>query len=392
MRRPERGIAAAAFAIDTRSGERVELNGELSDIAFIAARDAEVSAQSTDDILIAARTVRLDRAQGDHLIVAGGDIQATNIIAEDVFTMGSQVRLQSGRSNDDLVAAGCRIEISPEFSVDGAAMLAAGEIDIEGAIGGGLRAVGNEIRINGTVTGDVEVEAEKLTLGPRAHIMGDFTYRADRVSIAPEAVVTGTRTALPAPASEQEHEDLGLGAAIAFAATAIITLILGVGLLVLVVVALFPALMNNAARAMADTPLKTLGAGFVFMALAPVLIGFLFLTILGIPLAIVIGAIYLAIAPLAFAATVYFLALRARLLLKRSAAAEPSKASGATRLVDVGDGGVAVGWPHPAHWRRGLADRLCDWIGRHRAAGASSARYRVPARHTSIRQLAAAIV
>jgi hypothetical protein len=318
--------SAAAFAVDTRSGERVELTGELSDIAFIAARDAEVSAQSTDDILIAARTVRLDRAQADHLFAAGGDIQATNIAAEDLFAMGCQIRLQSGRSNDDLVAAGCRIELSPEFSVNGAAMLAAGEIDIEGAIGGGLRAAGNEVRINGPVTGDVEVQAEELTLGPRARIIGDFTYRADQVSIAPEAVVTGTRTALPAPPPEQPHPELGLGAAIVFAASALFGLILGVGLLVLVAVALFPALMNNSARVMRRSPLMTLGAGFVFMALAPVTIGLLFLTILGIPLALMVGAIYLAVAPLAFAAVVYFLGLRVRALFKRGSTDEPPKA------------------------------------------------------------------
>ncbi|MBY0563217.1 MAG: polymer-forming cytoskeletal protein [Hyphomonadaceae bacterium] len=317
--------AGAAFGVDMRSGERVEAAGELSDIAFVAARDAHVSAVSTDDIVVAARTVRLDGARADHFFIAGADAQATTIAAQDMFAAGCQLRLQSGAINDDLVGAGCRIETASAFTVNGAAILTAGEIDIEGPIGGGLRAAGNEVRLNGPVTGDVDIRADTLTLGPRAQIIGNLTYRAVRVAIDPAAIVTGTSTALPAPPAEHERQ-LGLGAALAFMAAMLLVLVLGVSLLVLVAVALFPGLMNNAARTMRETPLRTLGAGFVFMALAPVLIGFLFVTLLGIPLALMIGALYLAVAPFAFAAVVYFIGLRIRALVNRSAEAQAPRA------------------------------------------------------------------
>lgn len=319
-------LVAAAPAVDMRSGDRVEATGELNDLAFIAARDATLAVQSSDDVLVAARTVRIEGARADHLFVAAGDILASNATLQDAFIVGCQQRYQSGRVEDDLVAAGCRIELLPEFTVNGVAVLAAGEINIEGVVQGGLRAAGDEVRINGPITGNVDIRAERLILGPRAQIAGDLTYAAEQVTIAPEAVVTGARTALPAPESEHEREELGLGAAIAFAATGLLVLVLGVGLLVLVSVAIFPALMNNAERAMRQAPLQTLGAGFVFMALAPVLIGFLFLSVLGIPLALMIGAIYLAIAPLAFAAAVYLIGLRVRTLIRRGKIAEPPTA------------------------------------------------------------------
>ncbi len=321
-------LTASALGVDMRSGERVEAAGELNDIAFIAARDATIAVQSSDDVLVAARTARIDGARADHLFVAAGDILVTDATLQDTFMVGCQQRYLSGNTGDDLVAAGCRIEILPEFSVNGAAVLAAGEINIEGAVQGGLRAAGGEVRINGPITGAVNVRAEKFILGPRAQISGDLTYHAREVAIAPEAVITGARIVLPFPESEHEQAKLGLGAAIAFAATGLLFLILGVGLLVLVAVAIFPALMNGATRAMRDAPLQTLGAGFAFMALAPVLIGFLFVSVLGIPLALMIGAIYLATAPLAFAAVVYFIGLRVRGLAQRGKSAEPPKAWG----------------------------------------------------------------
>lgn len=69
-------LVAAAPAVDMRSGERVEATGELTDLAFIAARDATLAVQSTDDIMVAARTVRIEGASADHLFIAAGAIPA----------------------------------------------------------------------------------------------------------------------------------------------------------------------------------------------------------------------------------------------------------------------------------------------------------------------------
>lgn len=306
----------ALFAqIRADSGDVVDIDDILPDMAFFAAGDLNVTAKSTDDIFAAGGDVSLRGAQADHMIAAGGDIIVTEVAFHDLMLAGGDIAIVSGSVTDDIVAAGGDVAIESGVRIGGSAVLAGGDVTIDAPVGRELRAAGGRVRLNANVGGDAHLTGDTITIGPNVRIGGDLTHRARSIEISPSAEIVGEVIELEPP-ERPDFEALGVKAAAAAAVFALAFLI-GVGVLVVVIALVLPGLMNSAAAMIRQKPLSTLGVGVLVVLAAPAVIAFLFLTVFGIPLALMIGAIYLAAAPLAFAGFIYFLGMLGRRLVAK---------------------------------------------------------------------------
>jgi hypothetical protein len=173
------------------------------------------------------------------------------------------------------------------------------------------------VRLNGKVDRDAHLSGDEIVVGPEARIGGDLSHRARKVEIDPAAVVAGQIIAIEPPA-HPDFEAWGVKAAAAVAIFAFAFLV-GMGFLVVVIVIALPALMNSARTMIVQKPLSTLGLGFLISIAAPVVIAFLFATIFGIPLALLIAVLCAAAAPLAIAASAYFVGIGARRMMTKNA-------------------------------------------------------------------------
>ncbi len=324
-------LAALLFAtsvlraqISTRADDTIETGDVLPDMAFFSAGDLNVSAKSTDDIFAAGGDVSLNEAQADHMIAAGGDITITEVAFHDLIVAGGDINFVSGVITDDVVAAGGDLKIDPQFKIKGSAMLTGGEVAIDAPVGAELRAAAGRLRLNADVAGDAHLVGENVAIGPDVMIGGDLRYRAEAFDMDPSVVVSGEIIELE-PATP-DVERWGVQAAAALAAFALAFLI-GLAILVIVIALVLPGLMNSAADMIRTKPLTTLGLGFLIVAAAPVVIAILFATVLGIPLALMIAAIYIAAAPLAIAAFIYYAGMIVRRLVSNPEYVAPSAAS-----------------------------------------------------------------
>ncbi len=98
------------------------------------------------------------------------------------------------------------------------------------------------------------------------------------------------------------------------------SLLFGLFLTAVVIAAAFPRLMNDTAEALRTRPFSMLGLGLALAVLAPFVIVLLMVTLLGIPLAFVLGAALALFWPLAIVGAVYTGAIRARARMRRDAA------------------------------------------------------------------------
>ena len=303
--------SGALFAqIETRSGDHVDASETLPDMAFFAGGNLNITAKSTDDIFAAGGDININEAQADHMIVAGGDVTITDVAFHDLIAAAGDANFVSGTVVDDIVATGGDLILRPAFGIGGSAVLSGGEIDVEAPIGGELRAAAGRLRLNAKVDGDAHLVGDEIELGPNTRIGGDLRHRAKNIEISPDAVIAGEIIKLESP-TPPDVEKWGVAAAAAIAMFALAFLI-GVGLLVVVIALTLPSLMNSASAMIGNKPLSTLGLGFLIVAAAPVVIALLFATVFGVPLAMLIGVIYLAAAPLAIAAFAYFIGMKGR--------------------------------------------------------------------------------
>ncbi len=319
-----------ASQITTQTGEAVNAEASFLDMAFFAGDEVRIKASSDDDIFAAGGSIQVDTTTADHLLLAGGEINIKNVRVDDVIAAGGDLNLRSGLATDDVLVTGGTVTLHPKFQIAGSAVLSGGEVTINSPIQKELRVAASRIFLNSVVDGNVKLMGDVIELGPKARLGGNLQYRSDNIQISPSAVITGTKSILPA----EEHDDFerwGKGSAAFFAGFAIAA-VLGITLLVVVIALILPGLMNKASLLIKQKPLLSLGVGFLATFVLPFALFMLFATIVGAPLAILIAAMLFAFTPVGVAASAYFIGMQGRQIIKKPADDAPPPAMGA-RLI-----------------------------------------------------------
>jgi hypothetical protein len=267
------------------AGETVRIHGAVADDVYAAGGTIDILATVEGDAVLAGGRVTVgERVNGD-VIAAGGIVNVRADIADDVRLVGGDVVL-SGAVGDDAMAAGGNVTLAPDANVSGRAWLSGGRIDVAGMVDGELTAAGSRILLSGQVRGDVDLTGHAISILDSAIIDGNLVYRSPReAEIAPGAQIRGTT----------RHEPIERPTMPIVAAAA------GIGILVLLSLIvtggafflMFPRLIEVAVTTIRGEPWKTLGLGLAVFAATPVVIGLLFMTVIGWLPAVVIGALYL---------------------------------------------------------------------------------------------------
>ncbi|MDZ7780777.1 MAG: polymer-forming cytoskeletal protein [Gemmatimonadota bacterium] len=272
-------VAAAACGPGSPTSEeaRFRSGGDL----IAAGARVELSDSVTGDVMGAGRIVRFTGTADGSFLGIGSTQRLEGTVRGSFRAVGGAVRV-NGRSdrNTTLLGADVRLEEGADVGLN--AYLVGGRIRQQGTVRGHLRVAGTDVVLDGPVAGNVDVIARSFTLGPSARIEGDLTYRAreGQTALDPAATVAGDVSAVTVPGPSLAFTLLFGGArAAAF---------LLVGALALLVV---PALGGTAAR-LNERPLAALGLGLLWLIAIPVFAGAAFVTVVGIPLAVITATLY----------------------------------------------------------------------------------------------------
>lgn len=122
---------------------------------------------------------------------AGNQASIVQQTGKDLFVAGRDVSIDS-RIQGDLTATAVSVTISPDSKIGGDAWIAGKRVAVQGEIGGNLDLRAQEALINGHIKGSVSFAGEKLSLGPEAVIDGDLSYlAASDADVDPAARIGG---------------------------------------------------------------------------------------------------------------------------------------------------------------------------------------------------------
>jgi cytoskeletal protein CcmA (bactofilin family) len=260
------------------AGGDIYITHPISGDASLAGGSVEVRAPVGDDLRVAGGKVRIDAAVGGELLVMGGNIslEPGSVVARDARLYGSKVTI-AGRVEDDL------------------------DVKAERVI------------INGEVKGDARLTADSIELGPLARIEGNLRYISAHEPVrADGAQVNGnvTRDERAARRARERHEERmvrsyrgpgWLGGILAF---------LGVLAVAALLLLAAPGFAAASAQRVRTTPWTALGLGLATLLALPMLAVLLFVTVLGIPIAFALVALYPVALLLGFVVSVVFVARR----------------------------------------------------------------------------------
>ena len=280
--------------------------GARSDV-FIGGSTVTVDDPVGGDLFAAGGAVDIDAPVAGDAVAAGGQVRLGAEVGQSVYAAGGQVNV-SGKIGRNLRVAGGRVELSSKADVIGNASMAGGQVRLLGAVRGHVRIAGGRVLIDGPVGGDVVAASGQVELGPRARIGGKLRYRsgeallrdpAAQVSGGIELLVSGARDvpSLPTTASAPPHQDrFGWFGWFGWLWTS------GLVVMAALWLALAPRTSARASQTMRGRFALSVGLGFAWLVCVPMLALLLLLTIIGIPVALLALAAYLAVLPLAYVA------------------------------------------------------------------------------------------
>ena len=278
----------------------------LSVLAFVsgighAAEDADTQG---GNVYMAGAEVRVDRAINRDLVAAGGRIEVEEPIAGDaVFGAGAlDVRAPIGeglraaggvitlasRVHGDLLLVGGHVTLAPTSEVRGAGWIAGSRVTVSGRALSGLKLYGREIVIAGEINGPLELSGHRIEVLSTARIHGDIEYSSgEEIRIDPAARISGQITrATNTIDISNPLADIPILKALR---PLLLTGLLMAGLLLY---GLFPRFTEHASTLIREAPVRSLGLGTALFFSVPPVAVLLVITIIGIPVAIALGAFH----------------------------------------------------------------------------------------------------
>jgi hypothetical protein len=346
-----RGLGALVVAASALLAQASEWGGDERGIEtrigrdrYLAGDEVNVVDASGGDVLAAAGSVELrGRIDGD-AVAAGGTVWVAGEVGEDAYLAGGSVRLD-GRVADAVRLVGGQVRVGTDAVIAGGAAIAGGRVRFDGAAGDTVTIAGGDVRFDGTAAGDVLIVAGETDIGPKARIDGKLTVRAPAPpTVDPAARIAGGLHYEPV-ARREGWAHTGRAAA----GWAIGLWTAGLAVCGVLLIAAFPRFTREAAARIRTTPLLSLGVGFALLVAVPVAAVVLFATVIGIPLGLLLFALYPVMLMLGYTTIAVFLGdgLLARLRRDALARRAPRAAAFVVALVILA---LVIRIPYAGGW------------------------------------------
>jgi len=254
---------------------------------YLAGPDVRLDQQSDGDVVAAAGRIAIERSVAGDVVLAAGAIDVRGPVADDLRAAGGIITV-AGNVQGETLAAGASVHITPEADLAGRAWLAGNEVTIAGRLRNEVKAYGRHVTVSGDIEGPVTLSAERIEIMPGANLRGDLIYSSTHdIVIDPRARIAGKITREPGVFQMPRPQ-------IHIPGLAAVRPLLLFGLIAagILLYAVFPRYTASAARTLDAAPLKSLGLGAALFFSAPPIILLLVITIIGIPMALIVAALY----------------------------------------------------------------------------------------------------
>jgi hypothetical protein len=251
-------------------GQTVTIGGHVTGDTYAAGDTVIVNGMIDGDLIAAAQQVIVDGNVGGNIRAAGANVTVNGTVGHNVSALAQHVNLTSNsRVTGSLAALG-------------------GSIDAFGQIGRGVTAGGGTLQLAGPVGGRVLARVENLSVAPTAHLASSLQYQAKEEAAIPSGAVSGDVNFEPTPQQTPRPAPLfngllDLGGLIG---------LVGSFLIGAVAIILMPRASARAAELGRQQPWQSLGFGLLVLTCVPLAALLIGVTLIGIPLALTVLALY----------------------------------------------------------------------------------------------------
>ncbi|MBB6217584.1 cytoskeletal protein CcmA (bactofilin family) [Anaerosolibacter carboniphilus] len=257
------------------AGDSIRNHGTVQGDVFAASGEFENTGTVKGDILAVGRSSVIDGMVEGDVRVASGTVVIEGEVEKNVTAFAGDFSMAEGAA------------------VDGSINVFAGNIIIDGIVGGDLRSGAGTAQINGVVKGDVWLETDQINFGPNGKIEGNLVYSSERELQIPEGVVAGkveykkSQIRINDEAKKKAEEGIKVMHIVWKAAGIAAYLIIAT-----ILTLLFSRFMLGTADTIQRKPWHAIGIGLVALIVTPVAAILFMITVIGIPLGVISFVLY----------------------------------------------------------------------------------------------------
>ncbi|WP_028979174.1 polymer-forming cytoskeletal protein [Sporocytophaga myxococcoides] len=271
------------------SSKKLVSKAVISGDLYAAAQSISIEDTIKGDLVTAAETIDVKSVLNDDFRAAARNININSIIKGDVILFANEVYISKGSiiHGDLTVYAG---SIFCEGVIKGNLIIKGGTISLGGNIDGNTRIEGGKLRINAVLNGRAEIAAQNFTVGSNAFFKDNVRYwkEGGPLKVSPK-VHSGRFDYDNSLAAHNQKNDTSFQSGFIFLIWHIFFAIL----MFIILTYIWPASFQSTGVYLAKTPIKSLGYGLIYFILFPFAIFLLFISIIGIPIAVLLFFIYL---------------------------------------------------------------------------------------------------
>ena len=268
-------------------GGNIDIGETIKGGLMLMGGNAYLTGEIGNDVSVfAGRSIFKGTIRDDALAI-GGRLDFDGDVHGDVRALAGKINLRKHIDGDVLGSAGI-FRIEDSATITGKATIGGGKIRVGGHVVGDLRIGGGDVVIAGRIDGDVKIAARTIKVLPSARIKGNLTYHS------PSAIQLSDQAEVGGDITYNQSDDMTdtEGGMFAAAGASHIILVIGLVLLATAFVLAIPKLFPALDRQSRGRNLTCVGVGLAVLIGGPVLISLLFVSAIGIPLGILLIAVY----------------------------------------------------------------------------------------------------
>lgn len=284
-------LAAVAQAQSFRSGDNVTVaQGEtLNQTLFASGRTLDIAGTVNGDVFCAGQNITVSGTVNGDVICAGQSLSVTGRVNGSVRLAGQDVTV-NGQVSGNTTVAGQSFTLDSKSKIGGDLSAVGSDITLNGPVGRDAAFGSGTVTVNSSVGRDIKAAVSTLTLGSKANVSGNINYTSSKDLIRNSGAVVGGSIIRNAP-RQQEH--VRPGSIVAFGWLAALYVFISFLLIALVLVLLLPRVFYVPAEYARHHMVKTFLVGLVSSIVVPVVLIGLMFTVIGIPLALFAGLVWL---------------------------------------------------------------------------------------------------
>lgn len=290
------GMTSAASFIQTNLFT-IEEGDILSDELWLAAKSIEIKGQARNDLFLIATSDSWGlQAEKEGVILLSGEFE------NDVWALGNIITINgaihdharllaktitvNGVISNTSLLVGNSVQVTKSARLGADTLIAGENAIVEGNVAGNLTVFCKSATLDGNISGNVKITAADIVILPRTEIGGDLIYASPTELVLDKNVSLRGKLIREAEAvTKAKPRPLISWPSILVQSWFFLGAIC-VGALML---ALFPGFMDESARQIQTSFWKCMFAGFIAVSLAPMVCIFLAISLVGLPLALLIG-------------------------------------------------------------------------------------------------------